>query len=64
MYIRIFPTISNDSALYKNVLNNVGGIYFSVNANNTSAEKLTATKIKYNLFRLFIISLGTILLII
>jgi len=60
MYISMFPTTNNDSALYNNVLNNAVGIYFSENANTAIAEKLTATKVKYIFFCLFIMSLGII----
>jgi len=56
----MLPTRNKDSAPYNNVLNNAIGIYFSVNANMANAEKLTATKVKYIFFCLFIISLGII----
>jgi len=61
MYISMFPTRNKDIALYNNVLNNAVGIYFSVNANMAIAEKLTATKVKYIFFCLFIMSLGIIM---
>jgi len=48
-------------ALYKKVLNNAVGIYFSVNANMAIAENPTATRIKYKFFLLFILSLGLII---
>jgi len=57
----MFPTRNNDSALYNKVLNNEVGIYFSANANMAIAEKLTATKVKYIFFCLFIMSLGIII---
>jgi hypothetical protein len=61
MYISMFPTSNNEIALYNNVLNSPVGIYFSANANIVIAEKPTATKVKYNFFRLFILSLGLII---
>lgn len=57
----MFPTTNNEIALYKNVLNNAVGIYFSANANMANAEKPTATKVKYTFFFLFIMSLGIIM---
>jgi hypothetical protein len=57
----MLPTRNKDSAPYNNVLNNAIGIYFSVNANMAIAEKLTATKVKYIFFCLFIMSLGIIM---
>ena len=54
----MFPARNNKKALYNKFLNNTVGRYFSVNANMANAEKLTATKVKYNFFRLFIRSLG------
>jgi len=61
MYISMFPARNNDRAPYNNVLNSPGCIYFSVYANIPNAEKPTATKVKYNFFRLLILSLGFIL---
>jgi len=61
MYSSTFPAANKETALYKNVLNNAVGIYFSVNANMAIAEKPTATRIKYNFFLLFILSLGLII---
>ncbi len=61
MYIRMFPIRNNEIELYNNDLNNTAGIYFSANANIAMAEKPTATKVKYNFFRLFISSLGLML---
>ena len=60
MYISMFPTRNNDRALYNNVLNSPGDIYFSVYANIPNAEKPTATKVKYNFFLRLILSLGLI----
>jgi hypothetical protein len=57
----MFPTRNKDIALYNNVLNNAADIYFSVKANMVIAEKPTATKVKYNFFSPFILSLGIIL---
>jgi hypothetical protein len=57
----MFPARNNNRALYNNVLNSPGDIYFSVYANIPIAEKPTATKVKYNFFRLLILSLGFIL---
>jgi hypothetical protein len=61
MYSSTFPAANKETALYKKVLNNVVGIYFSVNANMAIAEKPIATRIKYNFFLLFILSLGLII---
>lgn len=60
IYISMFPARNNDRALYNNTLNSPGDIYFSVYANIPIAEKPTATKVKYNFFRLLILSLGLI----
>lgn len=57
----MFPIRNNEIELYNNDLNNAAGIYFSANANMAMAEKPTATKVKYNFFRLFISSLGLML---
>jgi len=61
MYISMFPTTNNEIELYNNALNKTVGIYFSANANMAIVEKPTATKVKYNFFRLFILSLGLII---
>lgn len=61
MYIRMFPARNNEIALYNTDLNSPAGKYFSTNANRTIAEKPIATKVKYNFFCLFILSLGLIL---
>ena len=61
MYISMFPARNNDRAPYNNVLYSPGCIYFSAYANIPNAEKPTATKVKYNFFRLLILSLGFIL---
>jgi len=61
MYKSIFPAKNNDSTPYNNILNNEAGIYFSANASKAIAKKLTATKIKYIFFFLFIMSLGIII---
>lgn len=61
MYISMFPTRNKDIALYNNMLNSPGDVYFSANANMVIAEKETATKIKYIFFCLFIISLGFVM---
>ncbi len=58
MYMSMFPARNNASALYNNVLKSPGAIYFSVYASRINAEKPTATRVKYNFFRLFIPSLG------
>src|SRR5659263_16727 len=63
MYMSMFPTRNTESAPYNNVLNNPVGVYFSVYANRINAENPTATKVKYNFFRLFILSLGLTLFI-
>ena len=57
----MFPARNNDRALYNNDLNSPGEMYFSVYANIPIAEKPIATKVKYNFFRLLILSLGFIL---
>ena len=60
MYTSMFPTRNNEIELYNNVLNNEIDMYFSVKANIAITEKLTATKVKYMFFCLFIMSLGII----
>jgi len=54
----MFPARNNEIEPYNNGLNIAIGMYFSANANMAMAENPTATKIKYNFFRRFIISLG------
>lgn len=56
----MFPIPNNANALYNIGLNIMTGIYFSMNANTVIAVKPIATKVKYNFFRLFILSLGLI----
>lgn len=60
-YKSMFPARNNARALYNNDLKSPGEMYFSVYARIPNAEKPTATKVKYNFFRLLIRSLGFIL---
>ena len=61
MYISMLPARNNARAPYNNVLKSPGEMYFSEYAKIPNAEKPTATKVKYNFFRLLILSLGLIL---
>ena len=60
IYNSMLPTPNNANALYNIGLKINVGIYFSVNANTIIAAKPIATKVKYALFRIFILSLGII----
>jgi hypothetical protein len=59
-YKRMFPAPNSANAQYNIGLKIPGDRSFSVNANTISAAKPTATKVRYNFFRLFISSLGLI----
>jgi hypothetical protein len=61
MCINRMPTTNIPIAPKERGLKNVGGKYFSENANMVKMVKPTATKVKYNLVRLLMISLGLVI---